>query len=506
MRHTAPICRLSASALESSPTSKRDAALNVNGVRTPDGVRWHTRSVALVLASKLDRRTDRTRAEVQPSIRRDRLSAAPAYGWEVALVATPECPGSRSRAILRVNSLAPGFGTFASGRQVRLSALCNLQERINTGVPMWTRTRGTSADRELVTSRVAGAEAVSPHHRQPQPVDVVTDDGTITACIQGGSGETVVLLHGGPGCPDYLQPVAQLLPAHLRVVTFDQRGVGGSAPARTFTLEDYLSDIEAVRRHLDVERIHLLGHSWGGLLAQVYASTFPERVASLVLTNSAAGVGKHWRQVEREVMAYNRKRSGPGGFVAMGLWAALMVLPGRVGDVAGRRLLKRVWRNYFPDNASAPSADPAWLAGSSRTAAVKTTAAIKIADTNMLDGLHSRLGAPVLLVYGDHDIYGASKDLLETRFAPAHDVTTLKHCGHLPWLQAPGAFAALLRDFYATAAPATDENSRRPRAARPAAEDPLRTKASGTDSFGGEAVAAGDVGAAATPTRQVSPR
>lgn len=323
---------------------------------------------------------------------------------------------------------------------------------------MILRTRTTCLDEDpRVTARSAAAADSSPG--DPQPFDVVTRDGTIAMRTQGGSGDTVVLLHGGPGCPDYLQPVAQLLPAHLRVVTFDQRGVGASATAGSFTLEDYLSDIEAVRRHLGVERIHLLGHSWGGLLAQLYANKYPQRVSSIVLTNSAAGVGDHWRQVEREVMAYNRKRSGPAGFLAMGLWAALMVLPGRVRNVAGRRLLKRVWRNYFPDNASAPDADVAWLDGASSTAAVKTTAAIKAADTNMLDGLGSRLGVPALLVYGEHDIYGASKALLETRFEPAHHVTTLKDCGHLPWSQAPGAFASLLRDFYATVAPATEEDS-----------------------------------------------
>ena len=135
-----------------------------------------------------------------------------------------------------------------------------------------------------------------------------------------------------------------------------------------------------------------------------------------------------------------------------------MVLPGRVRNVAGRRLLMRVWRNYFPDDASAPAADVTWLDGASSTAAVKTTAAIRAAETNMLDGLGSRLKAPVLLVYGEHDIYGASKALVATRFAPAH-VTILKDCGHLPWLQAPEAFASLLRDFYSTVAPATEEGS-----------------------------------------------
>lgn len=322
---------------------------------------------------------------------------------------------------------------------------------------MILRNRSTCPGEEAVTDlRVAAPAASSRRPAETRSFDVPSNGATIAVRTQGDSGQAVVLLHGGPGCPDYLQPVAQRLPGHLRAVTFDQRGVGGSTATRTFAVEDYLSDIEAVRRHLGVERIHVLGHSWGGLLAQLYANKYPQRVASMVLTNSAAGVGEQWRQVEREVMAYNRKRSGLAGFAVLGLWASLTLLPGRAGDGAGRRLLARVWRNYFPDNASAPPADPNWLRGANSSAAINTTAAIRAADTNMLAGLGSRLAVPVLVVYGEHDIYGASKDVLRTRF-PAAQHVTLKDCGHLPWFQATDAFASLLNGFYAAAAPAATE-------------------------------------------------
>jgi proline iminopeptidase len=72
-----------------------------------------------------------------------------------------------------------------------------------------------------------------------------------------------------PGCPGYLAPVAALLP-DTRTVRFDQRGVGTSqAMSDTYGVDDYLDDIEAVRRHLGIERWHVFGHSWGGLLAQL---------------------------------------------------------------------------------------------------------------------------------------------------------------------------------------------------------------------------------------------
>ena len=80
-------------------------------------------------------------------------------------------------------------------------------------------------------------------------------------------------------------------------------------------------------------------------------------------------------------------------------------------------------------------------------------AAIRAAETSQLEGQGSRLAVPVVVVYGEHDIYRPSKDVLRARF-PAAQHVTLKDCGHLPWLQAADAFASLLSGFYSAATPA----------------------------------------------------
>jgi len=282
--------------------------------------------------------------------------------------------------------------------------------------------------------------------------NVKSDGATLAVHSRGSSGEVVLLLHGGPGCPDYLEPVARALSSRFRAVTFDQRGVGASPASGTYEIVDYVADVEAVRCHLGVETMHLFGHSWGGLLAQLYVDDFPARVASLVLANSASGVGEQWKQTEREVLTYNRHRAGLPGFAALGFWAAASRLPGRAGDGAGRRMLTRVWRNYFPDPASAPAPDPAWLRGAHSSAAIKTVVAVRRANSSRLDGLGSRLAAPVLVVYGDDDIYGPSTTHVRSRF-PMAQQAILGHCGHLPWIQAPEAFASLLREFYICVTP-----------------------------------------------------
>lgn len=281
-----------------------------------------------------------------------------------------------------------------------------------------------------------------------QTSNVKSDGATLAVRMWGTSGDVVLLLHGGPGCPDYLEPVARNLSNRFRAVTYDQRGVGASPAIGSFEIVDYLADVEAIRCHLGVETMHVFGHSWGGLLAQLYASEHPERVASLVLANSAAGVGEQWKQTEREVLTYNRHRSGLPGFAALGFWAAASRLPGRAGDAAGRHMLARVWRNYFPDPAAAPPPDAAWLSGARSSVAIKTLAAVRRASASRLDGLGSRLAAPVLVVYGDDDIYGPSPEHVLARF-PTAQTAILDHCGHLPWIQGPDAFAALLTEFYA---------------------------------------------------------
>jgi pimeloyl-ACP methyl ester carboxylesterase len=190
--------------------------------------------------------------------------------------------------------------------------------------------------------------------------------------------------------------VARSLGTRFRAVTFDQRGVGESSCDGSYRAEDYLADIDAVRAHLGVGTVHLLGHSWGGLLAQLYASEFPDRVASLCLLNSAAGVGEHWIQTEREVLAYNRRRSGLVGFAILGAWAVAAYLPGRVGEIAGRQVLARAWRDYFTPSEAAPPVDRQWLNGSNIEAARRSVKTVRKLPSSMLGDSRRVTDLPVL--------------------------------------------------------------------------------------------------------------
>jgi proline-specific peptidase len=104
----------------------------------------------------------------------------------------------------------------------------------------------------------------------------------------------VLALHGGPGaCHDYLEPMEALAATGRRVILYDQLGCGNSAtppnPAM-WTVPLYVEEVDVVRDALALERVHVLGQSWGGMLGMEYALTQPTVLTSLIIESSPASM------------------------------------------------------------------------------------------------------------------------------------------------------------------------------------------------------------------------
>jgi proline iminopeptidase len=121
-----------------------------------------------------------------------------------------------------------------------------------------------------------------------------------------GDGPPVVVLHGGPGAHhDYLLPQYDRLARRRSLLYYDQRGGGRSPVPREVPVgwREHVSDLDALRDHWDLERVTLLGYSWGGLLAVLYALEHPRRVERLAFV-SPAPVTAAWRdEFERRLAA-----------------------------------------------------------------------------------------------------------------------------------------------------------------------------------------------------------
>jgi proline-specific peptidase len=104
----------------------------------------------------------------------------------------------------------------------------------------------------------------------------------------------LLVLHGGPGLPhDYLEDLSRLGDAGRTVVFYDQIGCGRSDhpdESALWVIDTFVEEVAAVRAALGLDRVHLLGHSWGGWLALEYTLGRPTGLASLVLASTCASL------------------------------------------------------------------------------------------------------------------------------------------------------------------------------------------------------------------------
>jgi proline-specific peptidase len=104
----------------------------------------------------------------------------------------------------------------------------------------------------------------------------------------------LLCLHGGPGgTHDYIEPLEGMAATGRRVVFYDQLGCGKSDlpdDLSLWTVELFVEEVGAVREALGLDRVHLFGNSWGGMLAMEYALTQPAGLESLVLASAPASI------------------------------------------------------------------------------------------------------------------------------------------------------------------------------------------------------------------------
>jgi proline iminopeptidase len=259
-----------------------------------------------------------------------------------------------------------------------------------------------------------------------------------------GAGEPIILLHGGPGMGNYFaDELPGMLSPPYQVVTYDQRGCGRSACDGTFEVRDQIADLDALRQHLFAKKIHVFGHSWGGLLAQLYAKAHPEHVASMVLCCSMANTGRDVAAMESKginerVMA--KPKRSQLAWVAGGL---MMQLPGKPGDLGFGIAMRQMLQNYVVRRETAPKNYDVWRA--SQRAWRGTNKSVKALGENYLGQM--TLDAPVMIIQGDQDVIRETNAVLAARYPAAANVW-IRDASHFPWLEEPAVFSKTLLEFY----------------------------------------------------------
>lgn len=132
-----------------------------------------------------------------------------------------------------------------------------------------------------------------PHSLYPFDGRTFDRNGLAYHYLDEGVGPPVVMVHGNPTWSFYYRDLIQALRGHYRVLAPDHIGCGYSDKPTDdryhYTLSERIADLEAFLEHLDLEeKVTLVAHDWGGMIAMGWAARHPERVARIVLMNTAA--------------------------------------------------------------------------------------------------------------------------------------------------------------------------------------------------------------------------
>ncbi|MDX9720313.1 MAG: alpha/beta fold hydrolase [Myxococcota bacterium] len=271
-----------------------------------------------------------------------------------------------------------------------------------------------------------------------------------------GEGQPLILLHGGPGgnCQGFAR--LEALADSYRVIMYDQRGsglserLGLSVTNRDTTLmsvERHVEDLEEIRQMLGLEKLVLLGHSWGGTLAAFYAATYPEHVQRAIIYNG----GPMWPSI-REQRAEEQARRQSAEVLA-----EIEALNQQLNDniMSWTQDELDVWflsmaRLYFPTMLCDPSAFSEQESGPGGFwANYMTNAYIDTFEPTEFAQRFALVDAPLLLTWGRCEPAPIERQLLLRDAAPNASLVIFEHSGHQAMDEEPELFLETVRAFLA---------------------------------------------------------
>jgi proline iminopeptidase len=254
-----------------------------------------------------------------------------------------------------------------------------------------------------------------------------------------GSGPATVVLHGGPGAHhDYLLPGFDLLSSNRTLIYYDQRGGGQSPVDRDVPVgwREQVADLDALRELWGLAQLPIVGYSWGGLLAMLYAVSHPDRVERLALVSPAPA----WKEAREEFERRFAERN-----LAPDLQArrkALRESGLRERDAAAyqRQIFDLSVVPYFSNPSRVGEMTPFRVTGRTQQEVWAS-----LGDYDLRPAL-ARLTLPAVVLHGEDDPIpiASARAAAEALGAEFH---AIPDCGHVPHVEAAATLTAVLDPF-----------------------------------------------------------
>jgi proline iminopeptidase len=266
-----------------------------------------------------------------------------------------------------------------------------------------------------------------------------------------GRGVPLLLLHGGPGADhsDFLPALKPLARRH-QLVLIDERGSGRSerlGDPTSYTLELMVKDIECVRRHLQLTQWVVLGHSFGGILAQAYAVQHPKRLLGLVL----AGTGSSARCIDADFRDLRKRlpeplRSRLASCERIGIFQTNGAYTKRYAAASAKAIAPYMHARTPPRRFKNPPPlgmevlREMWV----RRSDFRIDGNLKGFDfTKAL----ARVRVPSLVVIGDHDLVSTTTADLTRASLPRATLIVMAEAAHMMFIDQTSRFNRLLQEF-----------------------------------------------------------
>lgn len=273
----------------------------------------------------------------------------------------------------------------------------------------------------------------------------VNADGTKTFYKTFGKGKPLLIINGGPGMnSNGFEPLARKLAPNHMVILYDQRGTGKSVlknlNPKTITMQLMADDIEAIRKHLKIEKWHILGHSFGGMMASYYATLYPQHIDKLILSASGGidlgllsyvpqSTNSKLTQTERDSLAYWNAKIAAGD-------NSYQTRLGRGRNLAPAYLYDK---KYVPLLAERLTQGNSTINGLiwDNLQRIKFDCAPKL----------KTYAKPVLIIQGKQDLIKAETAEIEHKAFRNSKVVFMEHCGHYGWLDAEAQYLDEIESF-----------------------------------------------------------
>ncbi|MHC4488649.1 MAG: proline iminopeptidase-family hydrolase [Planctomycetota bacterium] len=286
--------------------------------------------------------------------------------------------------------------------------------------------------------------------KQIQEGFVQTNDARLYYKIIG-EGEPVVILHGGPGGDHNLMLPMQELASDYKVVFYDQRATGDSSSPlddNSITVNNFVEDLEELRKELNLGKIHLIGHSWGGGLGMFYAIKYSDNLRSLIICGGGGAsnefFGTYFENLQKNTLPEDQ--------------AAIKELEKSEAfknkeTKAYQEYMRLFFKPYFQDKSLVDEVNFTFGKNTVKNQMIVAGLIMKdLGDFNIHDELSS-ITCPTLIIQGKQDLFPCNGAYKTHKHIRQSKLVILENAGHMLFIDSKDEFFSVVRAFL------KDENS-----------------------------------------------